>query len=76
MHVKLRCIHLLIPIILCCACLSPALGLIGGQPTQDHPFFVMIPKGDEICGGTLIALDIVLTGNQNREKNNTNSLIE
>ena len=36
-------------------------GIIGGTPAEYHPFFVLVPKGDELCGGVIVASDIVLT---------------
>ena len=36
-------------------------GIIGGKPAPDYPFFAVVRRGDQMCGGTLIRLDAVLT---------------
>ena len=36
-------------------------GIIGGTPAEYHPFFVLVPKGDELCGGVIVGSNIVLT---------------
>ena len=36
------------------------LGLIGGSPSS-YPFFALVPKGNQFCGGTVISANIVLT---------------
>ena len=36
-------------------------GIIGGEPAPDYPFFVLVHRGDHMCGGALIRLDAVLT---------------
>ena len=54
------CCYFLILVIF--SILHTTLGLFGGWPTPDYQFFVLIYKGDDVCGGTLTAPDIVLTG--------------
>ena len=36
-------------------------GIIGGEPAPDYPFFVLVHRGDHMCGGTLVRIDAVLT---------------
>ena len=43
---------------------TPVVAIIGGRPAEDYPFFVLVPKSEQNCGGTIIAPDIVLTAAQ------------
>ena len=42
-------------------CSNVALGIIGGRPAPNYPFFAVVYRGDHMCGGALIRLDAVLT---------------
>ena len=38
-----------------------SLGIIGGHPSPNYPFFVVVRSEDLACGGTLVQRDAVLT---------------
>ena len=43
---------------------SQIFAIIGGIPASEYPFFVLIPKDNHICGGTILTPNIVITAAQ------------
>ena len=42
-------------------CSNVTQGIIGGRPAPNYPFFAVVQRGDQMCGGALVRLDAVLT---------------